>query len=205
LDPKRRLLFNAAYTPELFARVMKRLESGLGPFPFRVAETPLILTHELRDQLARDGVEILKALSEPRRLAELSKAIPPRYDVPRMDELPNCVQVDFALTRAPGGGLQGKVVELQAFPSLYALMVFMADAWAEQLNGIAGLREEWTCLIDMDRDRGLDLMRRTIVGSEDPAQVALVDLEPDRQKTSPDFVATQGARCFAHRTGSSFR
>src|SRR5687767_5106097 len=131
MDPARRPLFNRAYSDQLFQRYMNRLTTQVGEFPFRVAETPLMLTHELRDLLARQAQEIVAQLSEPKRLAELKKAIPKDRDVRGMDELPNCVQVDFALVQGPHGRLEGRVVELQAFPSLYALMTMMADAWGD--------------------------------------------------------------------------
>jgi hypothetical protein len=191
VDPQRREKFNAAYSPELFGRFMTRLEKRFGEFPFRVAETPLILTHALRDKLARNAREIVAQLSETERLDILRKAVPKRYEVPGMDPLPNCAQVDFALAPGPDGQLEGKVVELQAFPSLYALMTQMADSWAEELNGIAGLKEDWTCFIGMDRAPALELMRRTILGSAAPEETVLVDFEPEKQKTSPDFWATQ--------------
>ena len=108
-----------------------------------------------------------------------------------MVELPNCVQVDFALVKGDDGQLTGRVVELQAFPSLYALIALFGEAWAEQLNQMPGLQANWSCFLDMDRPQALDLMKRTIVGDCDPSEVVLVDLEPETQKTSPDFVATR--------------
>ncbi len=193
MDPTKRPLFNQAFTadPEFFSRYMNRLESQLGPFPFRVAETPLILTGELRDRLARYSQEIVAQLSQPARLAELKKAIPAKYDVPGMDGLPNCVQVDFALTHDADGNVDGKVVELQAFPSLYALMTFMADSWAESLNEVEGLKKKWGCFIGLSREQAMDLMRRTLLAGNRPEEVVLVDVDPQDQKTAPDFVATQ--------------
>jgi hypothetical protein len=191
MDPARRPLFNRAYSDQLFQRYMNRLTSQVGEFPFRVAETPLMLTPQLRDLLARNAEEIVAQLSEPRRLAELRKAIPKDRDVPGMDELPNCVQVDFALVQGAGGGLEGRVVELQAFPSLYALMTLMADAWGDTLNELPELRADWTCFIGMGREAAMDLMRRTILGGCQPEDVVLVDYQPEKQKTSPDFWATR--------------
>lgn len=183
--------FNQAFSDQLFGRYMNRLENRLGNFPFRVAETPLILSAELRDRLARHAQEIVAQLSEPQRLAELKKAIPAKYDVPGMDALPNCVQVDFALTRDGRGNVDGKVVELQAFPSLYALMTYMADAWAETMNEVPSLKSKWGCFINMSRDQAFALMRETLLAGNDPQHVVLVDVEPEHQKTSPDFEATR--------------
>jgi hypothetical protein len=86
--------------------------------------------------------------------------------------------------------LEGRVVELQAFPSLYALMPMMADAWATTLNGIAGLEGDWRWSIG-EPGPSLELVRNTIVAGEDPLEVALVDLTPHEQKTAPDFEATR--------------
>src|SRR5690606_24019747 len=100
-------------------------------------------------------------------------------------------QVDFALTRDAQGRVEGRVVELQAFPSLYALMTLMSDAWASAMNTVPSLRADWRCFVGQDRASGLDLMSRTILGGEDPREVVLVDVDPPRQKTSPDFYATR--------------
>ena len=191
MDPKRRVPFNAAYSDELFAAHLARLEKKLGPIPFRVAETPLFFTEGLRNQLKTYAEEIVAQLAQPAKIELMKKAIPARYNVPGMDELPNCVQVDFALVKGDDGQLTGRVVELQAFPSLYALMALFGEAWAEQLNQMPGLQANWSCFLDMDRPQALDLMKRTIVGDCDPSEVVLVDLEPETQKTSPDFVATR--------------
>src|SRR5437867_1999184 len=121
MDREKRALFNAAYTDETYRAFMDRFEGKVGSVPFRVAETPLLMTHALRDRLAKNAMEIVNQLSEAKLLERLRKAVPDRYFVQGVDPLPNCVQVDFALTEGADGQMDGRVVELQAFPSLYAL------------------------------------------------------------------------------------
>lgn len=191
MDPQYRPHYNAAFSQELFQKYMGLLEAKFGKFPFQVAETPLILTHALRDSLAKNALEIIAQLSRPELMAKLKQAVPEKYFVPGMDELPNCAQVDFALTARPDGQLEGKVVELQAFPSLYALMYQMADAWGQVMNTVPRLKADWDCFIQLDRTPAIELMRRTILGSASPEETVLVDYEPEKQKTSPDFWATQ--------------
>ena len=191
MDPLYRPLFNRAYTPELYRRYHATLNDKLGPIPFQMAETPLFFTPELRDLLARQASEIVTQLQDPGTLSVLRRNIPAHYDAPGMDVLPNCVQVDFALSPGPEGKLVGKVVELQAFPSLYAMMMFFADAWREVFQTEPGLAKPWTCLIQHSREEGLRIMRETILGGEAPEHVALLDFEPDQQKTAPDFNATR--------------
>jgi hypothetical protein len=190
VDAAYRPLFNRAWTPALYARYRARLEASLGPIPFALAETPFFLTPELRDALSRNATEIVQQLSRPELLRQLMKVIPQKYDTPGMDALPNCVQVDFAITPAPAGGLEGKVVELQAFPSGYAMMTYFADAWQAEFQAIPGLEGSWSCFVP-PREQGMKLMRDTILGGEEPEAVALVDFEPTLQKTVPDFAATE--------------
>jgi len=191
MDTPRRTAFNRAFGDDLFARYHRWLESAVGPFPFRLAETPLFVTPALRDQLAGAAEEIVGSLSKPDTLAALKKAIPAKYDAPGMGELPDCVQVDFALVERPDGRLEGKVVELQAFPSLYALETLEADAWNHVLSPLPGLECDWTCFVQGSRTENVEWVRRIIVGDNEPEEVVLVDHEPERQKTSPDFVATK--------------
>lgn len=191
MHPRLRALFNSADHQALYAGVMRRLEGRLGPILFRVAETPLFFTHELRDRLVHDALEVVEQLSRPETLAHCRQAVPARFDAPGMDELPNTVQVDFALVQGADGKLEGKLIELQGFPSLYSLMPVKAEAWAEEMARVPGLEGPWSCFVGRGREEGLALLRDTIVAGNDPEQVVLVDVKPELQKTASDFVATK--------------
>ncbi|MEJ7730736.1 MAG: hypothetical protein WKG00_16150 [Polyangiaceae bacterium] len=192
MDPELRARFNAAYDERFYPRYVARLEERLGcKIPFRVAETPLFLPAQLRERLATSAREIIAAISDPALIEKMKRAIPPELDVPGMDALPSCVQVDFAITRAPDGGLEGKVVELQAFPSLYALMVVQSDVLGERLAEMPGMPQAWSIYFAGDRQRFIEHLRRAVVAGEDPAEVVLLDLDPPAQKTYPDFAATK--------------
>ncbi len=183
--------FNASDYGTLFERYRDWLVNRVGNFPFRLAETPLFFDEALLKHLADAAIGITTQLSTKEKLAELVKAIPAHYDVPGMTDLPDCVQVDFALCRDANGKLEGKVVELQAFPSLYALETLEGDAWNEVLQSVPELRGEWSCFFDPDRAKNIATMRHCILGECAPEEVALVDFEPPKQKTSPDFAATK--------------
>jgi hypothetical protein len=191
MDSPRRSAYNRAFSDEFFARYHRYMESAVGPFPFRLAETPLFLTHELRDELGKNSEEIIGQLSKPDVLPQLMKAIPDRYRAPGMDALPHCVQVDFALVQGADGKLTGKLVELQAFPSLYALETLFADAWAHVFTTVPGLEGPWTCFYEGTRAENVEVMRKALLDGNDPEEVVLADYEPERQKTLPDFVATK--------------
>jgi hypothetical protein len=193
MEPSLRRAFNAAYTPDFYPAYLARLEQRVGcPIPFRVAETPLFLPARLRSSLERDANQIVEQLSGPALIEQMKRAIPPHLDVPRMDSLPNCVQVDFAVTRDPSGELSGKVVELQAFPSLYSLMVIQSDVMAEMLSRVPELDRRWSIYWSgLTRDTFVPRLRRALLGGEEPEAVVLLDLDPPSQKTYPDFLATK--------------
>ncbi|APR76393.1 Hypothetical protein A7982_01740 [Minicystis rosea] len=193
MEPILRRAFNAAYDEHFYTSYLSRLEATLGTkFAFRIAETPLFLPASLRDRLARDANEIVEQLSNPELIAKMKRAIPAHLDVPRMDHLPNCTQVDFAITRDENGELRGQVVELQAFPSLYGLMVVQSGVMAESIKSIPGLDRKWSIFFSgLDRESFIPRLKDAILGGEDPAHVILLDLDPPSQKTYPDFVATK--------------
>ncbi|WP_437312486.1 hypothetical protein [Sorangium sp. So ce385] len=193
MEPTFRRAFNAAFGPSTYAEILGRLERRLGcAIPFRVAETPLFLPSGLRERLERSATEIVQQISSPALIAQMKRAIPAHLDAPGMDALPNCAQVDFAIVRGPDGELDAKVVELQAFPSLYALMLVQTEIVGEVLAGMPGLDRRWTCCFGgRSRDDVVAHLRRAILAGEPEESVVLLDLSPEKQKTYPDFVATK--------------
>lgn len=193
MDQQFRSLFNAQFNDAIYESYKRDLSSRLNTtFEFRLAETPLFLSDEFK-QRAVDGAQaIVEQLSDPALIERMKAAIPERWNTPGMDALPNLAQVDFAVVRAADGSLVPKLIELQGFPSLTSLQVIQRDAWKDALAQMEGLDIAWSCWYSgYDRESFLDLARRTIVGKNDPREVILMDLDPPRQKTYPDFAATK--------------
>ncbi|HUP62817.1 MAG TPA: hypothetical protein VNA69_20620 [Thermoanaerobaculia bacterium] len=192
MDPHYRKLFNAQYTPALYedykADLSRRLDCT---FDFRLAESPVFLPDDFKRRVVESATAIVGQLSDPALIAKMKAAIPERWNTPGMDALPNLTQVDFAVVRE-NGVLVPKLIELQGFPSLTGMQISQRDAWRDALAKLDGLDREWSCWYSgLDREAFIDLARRTIVGDCDPAEVILMDLDPPRQKTYPDFVATK--------------
>lgn len=192
MDPPLRRTFNAAFSNDLYRAYVRGLEETLScTFAFRVAETPVFLPEDFRRRLDEAAHAVVAQLSEPARIAAMELDVPARYRTPRRDRLPGVAIVDFAVTRGADGRLEPKVVELQGFPSLFALTFVQAEAWGLTCAGMAGMPPRFTSLFSgLTREGFVDLFRRSVMGSRAPEEVVLADLEPEHQKTAADFHAT---------------
>ncbi len=192
MDPRFRALFNEQFAPEIYESYQRDVSERLGcAFEFRLAESPVFLPNDFKSKIVRAAREILRQLSDPVRIERMKRAIPQQWNTPGMDALPNLAQVDFAVVEKNGAYVP-RLIELQGFPSLTAMQVVQRDAWATALSRMRGLEGPWSCWFSgLGRDAFLELARRTIVGDHDPAEVILMDLDPPRQKTYPDFAATK--------------
>ena len=173
---------------------MRRMDEICGTHvQFRLSETPCFFSKSLLDRMAQDGQELIRQLVEnPSYRAKSDAAIPAEFKVPNEAPHPMFVQVDFGLVRDPQGQLQPKLVELQAFPSLYAYQAFLAQLYIDVygLNNPASGSLNYF-LSGLTGDSYRELLRRAIVGEHDPENVILMEIHPEQQKTLPDFRLTQ--------------
>jgi hypothetical protein len=139
--------------------------------------------------MAEDGKQLIRQLVEnPEYIARSNASIPDEFRVPNEPLHPMFVQVDFGLVRNANGELQPKLVELQAFPSLYAYQVALAQHYID----IYGLPRELNFfLAGLDDRTYRELLRSAIVGTQDPENVILMEIRPRQQKTLPDFLLTE--------------
>jgi hypothetical protein len=181
--------FNADFTPEKYQQFLCTMDERAGtPIKFRLSETPCFFPKALLDQMGRDGEVLIRQLVDSPEYHEHSEiSIPAEYRVPNESQHPMFIQVDFGLVRNEQGVLKPKLVELQAFPSLYAYQAAMAQTYIE-VHGLGDLRY---LLSDLDRNSYQDLLRRAIVGKHDPENVILMEIDPAEQKTLPDFTFTE--------------
>ncbi len=188
--PSLRQQFNDSFTPEKYQAFLRRVEEACGTHvQFRLSETPCFFPKPLIDRMASDGQDLIRQLVDnPAYLAKSDEAVPAAFKVPNEAPHPMFVQVDFGLVRDARGELQPKLVELQAFPSLYAYQGPLADAYLD----VYGLDSRLKYLLSgLDTSSYRELLRRAIVGSHDPENVILMEIHPQEQKTLPDFLLTE--------------
>jgi hypothetical protein len=188
--PSLRRSFNDSFTPEKYLSYRRRLESQAGcPIEFRLCETPVFLPPSLRDEMVRAATEIWAELSTPANLRRSLEAVPPPLDVPGAGDHPLFAQADFAVTRdGPEGELAPKLIELQAFPSLYAFQIFQT----KELGRITPDGNNLGFLLSgLDESGYLRVVGDAILDGLPPENVVLMDIDPSTQKTVVDFAFTE--------------
>jgi hypothetical protein len=155
---------------------------------FRVAETPIFLPKAMLDEMAQAGAALTtRLLAWPEYLAGANSSIPKEFRVAGESKHPNFLTADFALVKTSDGRLAPRLVEIQAFPSVYAYQAMLA--------------EEFTSVFDLPENLGVflgghsessfaALFRETILGNYRPENVVLIEVDPMHQKTLPDFLLT---------------
>ena len=134
--PSLRRAYNAAFTDEKYRDYKRRLsERGGMEIQFHLAETPFFLPPELRDEMVSASLDIFKQLSTPDALHRSLSAVPPHLDVPGADEFPVFAVVDFAVTQDAAGKPAPKLIELQAFPTLYAFQGAQCEELVQMCPG----------------------------------------------------------------------
>ena len=187
--PALRERFNSSFTAEKYRGFLGRLEMACGaPVGFRICETPCFFPAPLIDRMARDGCELIRQLTTPEYRAVSRQAVPPQFDVPGEPDHPLFLQVDFGLVREPSGEIAPRLVEIQAFPSLYAYQPVLSQVYMDAYDLDGGLRY---LLSGLDREGYKALLGRAILGGHDPENVVLMEIDPLRQKTMADFVLTE--------------
>ena len=182
--------FNERYRTEKYAQLLARLdERSRVHVGFRVAETPCFFSRALMDEMVQAGAALTHQLVDsPEYMRLASTAVPEPYRVPNQSAHPHFMTVDFGLVRGPDGSLTPKLVELQAFPSIYGYQAMLCEEYASVFGLDPALR---SFLGGLDEPGYWALLHRVIVGDHDPENVVLGEVEPEQQKTLPDFHMTE--------------
>src|SRR5205085_2720490 len=158
------------------------------PADFRISESPVFLTREFTNEAVFAANEIAAQTQTPEFAMHAASAIPPGLEVPNETEHPEFLIVELAICEE-GHRLVPKLIELQAFPSLFAFQFLLLGCMRKTFPAIP---ENWTSSFSGIRDEQyVDILRRTILGDAKPENVILLQIEPEKQKTRIDFAASE--------------
>ena len=189
MDASLRSKFNADFTAEKYAGLLRCVnETEKWPADFRISETPIFLTREFTDEVTRAAYAIVDQTRTSEFARHTENAIPEGLEVPNESAHSNFLVVDFGIC-AEGDRLVPRLIELQAFPSLFGFQLLLLHCIRKAYPVIP---RNWTSSFDGIKDEAyIELLRRTIVADVDPENVVLLELKPEKQKTRIDFAATE--------------
>jgi hypothetical protein len=189
MHPELRARFNADFTPDKYAALVRCVnETEKWPADFRISETPIFLTRDFTDEVTRAAKEIVDAMRTQEFATHAAAAVPKGLEVPNEAAHPNFLVVDFAIC-AEDDRLVPRLIELQAFPSLFGFQLLLLGCIRKAYPIIP---RSWTSSFGGIKDEAyLDLLRRTIIAGSASENVVLLEIEPEKQKTRIDFAATE--------------
>ncbi|MGX5817018.1 hypothetical protein ACWKWU_02415 [Chitinophaga lutea] len=188
--PSARQTYNRKFTPARYAALLDDIRAATGVNPdFRIAETPVFVPQDLGARLREAGDAILSHIRQP-GFAELTDAaIPPQFAVPGPEGRPHFIIIDFAVCRGEKGELIPQLIELQGFPSLFGFQELLAGAYRQSMEAVPEAYQSYGS--GLDHEGYVRLLQRTILAGHAPAEVVLLEVLPQQQKTLIDFVRTE--------------
>ncbi|MFN4364019.1 hypothetical protein [Chryseobacterium hispalense] len=177
--------FNQEFSQEKYNQIKEYLKqkSGLEP-TFRISESPLFLTKDFEAKLIEASESIIDQIKVlPPDV--LQKAIPDNCRVPNDTEKPHFFTIDFGICKNENGETEPQLIELQAFPSLYAFQRVFEDAFCDVYPFLSELRNT------ISQEDFKNHLKDLIVGEENPENVVLLEIYPEKQKTAIDFALTE--------------
>ncbi|RZJ94269.1 MAG: hypothetical protein EOO60_03430, partial [Hymenobacter sp.] len=184
-----RQAFNAAFTPQSYQEMLADMDQQLpGQLDFRIAETPVFVPAALRDKLIRAGQDIINVLQQPNFKELTAKAIPPSQRVPNEDAHAEFLTFDFAVCRNADGELEPQLIEMQGFPSLYAFQAYLPEVFTAHYP----IPDTVSPFIEVPDAAAYHAnFRNLLLAGENPENVILLELFPERQKTRVDFALSK--------------
>ena len=184
--PELRQAFNRDYRPERYQLLLEDCaRRARAPLEFRISETPCFFPRSLMQKIVDTGAELThQLLGDAAFLKASAEAVPERFRVPHCPAHPHFMTADFGLVRENDGSLAPRLVELQAFPSIFGFQAVLFDSYARVFH-LPGNLDRF--LGGHDDASYWALLRRVIVGNHASENVVLLETEPEAQKTLPDF------------------
>ncbi len=182
---KYRKQFNEEYSPEKYQLTQDKIKDNAGvEAGFRLSESPIFLSKEFKEKL-NDACDTIVAQIKTIPQDVFDKAIPENCKVPNDNAKPHFLAIDFGICKNEKGEIVPQLIELQAFPTLYAFQEEYEGVISEVYPFLQDLRNS------MPKPQYIQFLKDVIVGDENPENVILLEIFPEQQKTSVDFALTE--------------
>jgi hypothetical protein len=182
--------FNSEFTQAKYEAFLNDINTSLKyPADFRISETPLFLSDDLKNKLLKACDNLCKKVTSEEFIIQMKDAVPPHLNIPGQTDHPEFFVFDFGICGDKNSGaFFPKLIELQGFPTLYGYQYF----FERKIRNHFEIPENFTTYFNgITPEKYVAMLREIIVGESDPENVILLEIEPEKQKTRIDFAATE--------------
>lgn len=181
--------FNRSFSEKGYEEFVEYLNAAFpGQLDFRVAETPVFIPADLKDKILRASEEIIETILSPDFRAKTDRAVPSNQYVPGENAHTSFLAIDYAICRNAMGELVPQLIELQGFPSIFGYQAFLSEAFRK----FFAIPADFGYLFNTaSLEEYVSKLKTLILGNEQPEQVILLEIFPDKQKTRIDFAVTE--------------
>ena len=153
---------------------------------FRVAETPVFVGRDFKDQLLKASKDIIDFLARTDVKKLTQAAIPPHLVVPNETSHTLFLALDFAVVNE-GGVLEPRLIEMQGFPSLFGWQDVISQKYREHF----AVPNQWQSHFGLSSEAYRSRLKKVLLNGHDASQVILLEIDPLKQNTAIDFLATR--------------
>lgn len=183
--PELRHAFNQNFSKEKHQELVAKIEEKAGmPLAFKLSESPIFLPQTFREKVMEASEAIIaqiQALPE----ATLQTAIPDNFRTANDTKIPHFLIFDFGICQDENQEVTPQLIELQAFPSLFAFMKIQQETYGEIYPFLKELNDS------IPFERYFSELKQLIVGNCPTENVVLMEIYPEKQKTAIDFRFTE--------------
>jgi hypothetical protein len=184
MDSKARRLFNENFSESSYEGMIREINKE---FPqkldFRIAESPVFISGELKTKLLLAGNDILDQLLSEKVSKACEHAVPEKYCFPQTNKKPHFIALDFAITEGETGKYEPKLIELQGFPSLFAFQHYLSGKYKKHFKIADGFSPFFNRLNGFSYQEELRKLLKPVAGEN----TVLLEAYPEKQKTRIDF------------------
>jgi len=181
--------YNKNFTQVKYNEYLADINKTYVPIQFRMAETPVFVPKEFLTQLISACESIVDVILRPDFKELTQDAIPKNLLVPNENKYPHCITFDFGICLNENGGLELQLIEMQAFPTLFAYELLLDEIYDRHFGIPTGFS---TFLGGLNRETYLAALKKMLLNDQNPENVILLEVFPEKQKTNIDFYCTEG-------------
>lgn len=183
-----RTRFNEEFSIDKYQNFLDSITKDFDKAPtFRVAETPLFISDDLKEKLLEGSQEVMDFICNPDFKNLTQKAIDLTQDIPGEATHSQFLAIDFGIC-SENGELIPKLIEVQGFPTIFNFQQNLFKKFVESYPFLS----EYTPYLNGQTDKTyLATLRKIVLNGHHPSEVVLLEVEPDLQNTNIDFSYAQ--------------